>query len=496
MTLFFPSKTDNTKISSSNNEVNISVGDSMSISAGNSFLISGGSSSIIKIGPATNFILGSAVNINIASSLSYSFGYSASYGGSTSAMSTTSSAKAIDSYEIQAGVYTAVKKINLTQIAQVLTVVTATIISMGAIAIAIVGGLSSPLFVKDSDINNPNAIVDKHDEASAICAMSITTVSVFMLQWALTYILAKSSTFTPVTKMIFNNTGISASVQTSAANTANLLLAAAKLPVVPSVETTMYAPALSDSPTYISRVNEAPIAGSSPQLSEVILTPNKISLNSTTQPSGVAVHNTQIIMDSASQKIKLYSDSVEAPKSGGSIIIGKNTEICNPDGDIELYSESIAGGMTSGIVLESGSRAVLLCGDGTPAGTGAVTATTSAVNIGVAMPGGGNAVFNSAGTTISGGMIKLSGTSIDIGGALTILGSPGTVNTNLSALMSNIVASNAAQIEQQAEILALQAEINILKKSIEIAQEAAKLETLTLNSIAETKASTEVVQRV
>lgn len=69
MTLFFPSKTDNTKISSSNNEVNISVGDSMSISAGNSFLISGGSSSIIKIGPATNFILGSAVNINIASSL-------------------------------------------------------------------------------------------------------------------------------------------------------------------------------------------------------------------------------------------------------------------------------------------------------------------------------------------------------------------------------------------------------------------------------------------
>lgn len=492
MTLFFPSSTSNVKINASNSQVGVTVGDTMTITAGDTFTIGAGSTSTIKIGPATSFTLGSAVNISLASTLSYTYGFTAAYGSATTATGVTGTQNSVDSYTINAGTYTPVTQaLTIAKEKQVYYVLLATVVSMGAIALGVVGGLSSPMFITDPSntpatltesngqytlnpaTTNPNAVKnDSGDVARAACAMAITTTVVFIAQWALTYYLAKSSAFSPVTSMVFNSTGITASAQTTAANAANLLLPAS---TVPSVETIMYVPNAGDAPTLTHRVNEAPAAGISPQLSEIILQIDKINLNSTTQPGGVATHNTQVILDPTNQTISLMADSVPAAL-GGNMVIGKNTAITNPSGTTTLTSQTGAGVAT--VLLDTSTQAALSCTDGT--GIGSVIATPSAVNIGVALPAGGNAVFNSTGTTINGTSVKISGTNIDIGGALTILGSPGTVNSNLSTVMSDIAAAKLVQQNLILDISLLEAEMTTLKESMAVAKEAAEIQTKAL----------------
>ena len=494
MTLFFPSSTSNVKINASNSQVGVTVGDTMTITAGDTFTIGAGSTSTIKIGPATSFSLGSAVNISLASTLSYTYGFTAAYGSATTATSVTGTQNAVNSYTINAGTYTAVTQaITIAKEKQVFYVLLATIVSMGAIALGVVGGLSSPMFVTDPSntsatltesngqytlnpaTTNPNAVQnDTGDVLRASFAIAVTTTVVFIAQWALTYFLAKSSEFSPVTSMVLNSTGITASAQTNAANAANLLSPAN---TVPSVETIMYVPDASDAPTLTHRVNEAPAAGISPQLSEIILQIDKINLNSTTQPGGVMTHNTQVILDPTNQTISLMADSVPAAL-GGNMVIGKNTAITNPSGTTTLTSQTGVGVAT--VLLDTSTQAVLSCTDGTPTGMGSVVATPSAVNIGVAVPTGGNAVFNSTGTTINGTSVKISGTNIDIGGALTIIGSPGTVNSTLSAVISDIDAAKLVQQNLMLDIALLETEMTALKESMAIAKEAAELQTKAL----------------
>lgn len=473
MALFFPSTTNETKINASSNQIGISVGDSMSISAGNSFSIAGGSSSSIKLGPSTSFSIGSAVNINIDSSISYTYGFSASYGGATSAMSTTSTAKAIDSYEIQAGVFTAVKQAALSERAQVLTMLSATIASMGVIALAVVNGLSRPMFVADtSDPSNPDAVVDDGNKLSAACSIAITTTTVFILQWALTYILARSSGFSAVTSMLFNNTGISASVQTSEAKTKNAMLAK----TVPSVETIMFA-SQGDNPVLTHRVNRAPLGGISPESSELVLQPDSVSINSMTKGAGgVMTKNTQIKLDPVAQQISFFADSVAA-QSLGNMSIGQNTAITNPNGTTTL--SSFDGGILNNAILKLNGQesAILSCTDGTPVGTGSVVASPTAVNIGVSKLNGGSAVFDSSGSTISGAAVKIMGTTIDIGGAITVIGGPGQQpNVQLSSVLTDITEAKTGQAQLMAQIRQLEAQMLGLKISMEASMSAAIVE--------------------
>lgn len=485
MTLFFPSSTSNVKINASNSQVGVTVGDTMTITAGDTFTIGAGSTSTIKIGPATSFSLGSAVNISLASTLSYTYGFTAAYGSATTATGVTGTQNSVDSYTINAGTYIPVTQaITIAKSRQVFYVLLATIASMGAIALGVVGGLSSPMFITDPSntsatltesngqytLNpaktNPNAVQnDSGDVARAACAMAITTTVVFIAQWALTYYLAKSSAFNPVSTMVFNSTGINASTKTPEST-------------VPLVETIMYLPPAGDGSTLTNRVNQTTMMGVSPQLSEIILTKDSINLNSTTQPGGTATHNTQIIIDSSKKRISLYSDSVASPKTGGFLVLGKNSMLTNPDGTTTLSSQSGSG--TSTVLLNKNTSATLSCTDGTPTGIGSVIATPSAVNIGVALPAGGNAVFNSTGTTINGTSVKIAGTNIDIGGALTIIGSPGTVNSALSQVTADITAAQAVQETLAMSIGALAVQMAALRTSMAVAKEAAELQTKAL----------------
>lgn len=483
MTLFFPSSTSNVKINASNSQVGVTVGDTMTITAGDTFTIGAGSTSTIKIGPATSFSLGSAVNISLASTLSYTYGFTAAYGSATTATSVTGTQNAVNSYAINAGTYTPVTQaITIAKEKQVSYVLLATIVSMGAIALGVVGGLSSPMFITDtSNTSNPNAVQnDTGDVLRASFAIAVTTTVVFIAQWALTYYLAKSSEFSPVTSMVFNSTGITASAQTTVANAANLLLPAS---IVPSVETIMYVPDAGDAPTLTHRVNEAPAAGISPQLSEIILQIDKINLNSTTQPNGVATHNTQVILDPTNQTISLMADSAQAVPgtiNGGSVVIGKDTTITNPSGTTTLTSQSGLGVAT--VLLNKDTSATLSCSNGTPTGVGSVIVTPSAVNIGVAVATGGNAVFNSSGTTISGTTLKLLGTNINIGGAITVLGSSDAPNTSLTAVFSEITSAFSVQKTLAADLVLLQAEMAALKESMAVAKIAAEVQTEALQA--------------
>lgn len=498
MTLFFPSSASNVKINASNSQVGVTVGDTMSISAGDSFTISGGSSSSIKIGPSTSFSIGSAVNINLSTTLSYTTGFSASYGAATSATSTSTKVKAIDSYQIQAGVHTAVIPM-LTENQQIGLVILGTIVSMTAIAMAVLGGLSSPMFVtdpsntsdtisgtmgpgndpSDSDLTivpgttNPNAVPnDPADVARAACALAITTVTVLFAQGLLTRLLAKSTTFSPVANMLFNSTGITTSVETTQASGANLNVA--NLNPAPSVQTIMYADQTSDDPMLTHRVNQAVEAAGSPQLSEIILQTRKINLNATTKPGGgAATVNTQIAIDSEASQISLLSNSASAPQSG-SIIIGQATTITNPTGNTTLTSGGAAGGSSS-LMLQEATSATLSCTNGA-ANTGSVIATPTTVDIGVT-PGGGSAAFSTAGVILNGTSITMSAPTINIGGALTILGDTPSINTALTSI-SQAVATNAMkQAKLMAQLKAADLKLAAVEKIAAAAQQAAAVAT-------------------
>lgn len=501
MTLFFPSSTNNVKINASNSQVGVTVGDTMSITAGDTFTIAGGSTASIKIGPATSFSIGSAVNISLASTLSYTYGFTASYGSATTAMSTTSTAKATDSYTIQAGVFTSVtQKLILAEKYQIFGVLLATVISMGAIAIAVVGGLSSPMFITDpsntsATINNsdpsnpvivpgttnPNAVENSPGNvARAACAMAITTVTVFIGQWALTYLLAKSSAFSPVTSMVFNNTGITTSAYTSDSYTANSEAIIAKTATTPSVVSTLYTPSatsVGEVPTITHQVNDTALPGPiplSPQLSEVVLTPTTINLNTTTQPSGVvaaATVNTQIVMSSKDSKISLYSNSV-ATSNTGNMTIAADTAITNPAGTITLSSGT---GTVSGLTLNQATSATLASGNGS------VVVKSSEVNIGVATAG--NAVFNSEGVTLGGTTINIAGTNITIGGALTIVGGAGALNAALAAVPQQAITNATKQQELTLALQTANLEITKLKEQMSISQTEARLASKALQTL-------------
>lgn len=488
MTLFFPSSTSNVKINASNSQVGVTVGDTMSITAGDSFTIAGGSTSSIKIGPATSFSIGSAVNVNLASTLSYTYGFTASYGSAATAMSTSSKAKATDSYTIQAGVYTPVtQKLIWTEKYQVWGVLLATILSMGAIAIAVVGGLSSPMFIADPS-GGPNAVKnDSGDVARAACAMAITTVTVFIGQWALTYLLAQSSEFSPVTSMLFNSSGITATANTEAAynqnaainaankitEAANVLLVAQNQPaqalisVVPSVESIMFASQGGvDTPMLTQRVNKAPINNLSPQLSEVILTTDTINLNTTTKPlGGAATVNTQIVMNATTPLISLLSNSVPGSNSG-SVTIGAATNITNPSGNTTITSGT---GTTSSLTLEQSTSATLASGNGS------IVVKSTEVNVGVA--GGGNAVFNAAGVTLGGATVDIAGTNITIGGALTILGTASPLNAALAAVPQKALDNLTIQQKLTADLALANSKLEILEQVAKAAQTAAEFAT-------------------
>ncbi len=517
MTLFFPNNggpDNNVKISASNSQVGVTVGDTMTITAGDTFTIGAGSTSSIKFGPATSFSLGSAVNISLASTLSYTYGFTAAYGSATTAMSTSSKAKATDSYTIQAGVYTPVTQtLTLAEKYQTFAVILATVLSMGAIAVAVVGSLSSPMFVAPPSGSPSTASADLNPDSNAVtrsaCALAITTVVVFIGQWALTYLLAKSTAFDPVTNMVFNSTGINASANTNASFTANALINTANkaaadahilalklnpnavapvpTPTVPSVESIMYTPPATavGTPAMIThRVNDTPVANIAPQLSEIILTPTTINLNTTTKAAAVPTHNTQIIMDSTSQQISLLSDSAAVP-NGGSIVIGKNTNISNPDGNTVLMSSATVG--SSSLNLTQATSATLSCTNSVS--TGSVNLTPTQIDIGVG-PTGGNVVFTAAGTTLSGTTLTLTGTTIDIGGAITVIGSAVAPNSVLGTQMSTLATQNALLRQTlTAFTIAANAKLEALELASLAAQQVAA-ETTALTQSLESKMST------
>lgn len=517
MTLFFPDNggpDNNVKIASSNSQVGLTVGDTMTITAGDTFTIGAGSTSTIKIGPATSFSLGSAVNISLASTLSYTYGFTAAYGSAVTAMSTSSKAKATDSYTIQAGVYTPVTQtLTLAEKYQTFAVILATVLSMGAIAIAVVGSLSSPMFVAppSGSPSTASAVINPNSNAvtRSACTLAITTVVVFIGQWALTYLLAKSTAFDPVTNMVFNSTGINATANTNASFTANAAINAANkaaadlhivalkanpaaiapvpTPTVASVESIMYTPpatAVGTPAMLTHRVNDTPVANLAPQLSEVILTPSTINLNTTTKAGAVPTHNTQIIMDSASQEILLLSDSAAVPNGGG-IVIGKNTNISNPDGNTVLMSSAAVG--SSSLNLTQATSAILTCTNG--ASTGSVNLTPTQIDIGIG-PAGGNIVFTSAGTTLNGTTLTLSGTSIDIGGAITVMGSAVAPNSVLGTQMQTLATQNALLRQTlTAFTIAANAKLEALELASLAAQQVAA-ETTAVTQTLEAKMST------
>lgn len=521
MTLFFPDNggpDNNVKIASSNSQVGLTVGDTMTITAGDTFTIGAGSTSTIKFGPATSFSLGSAVNISLASTLSYTYGFTAAYGSAVTAMSTSSKAKATDSYTIQAGVYTPVTQtLTLAEKYQTFAVILATVLSMGAIAIAVVGSLSSPMFVAPPSGSPSTASAVINPDSNAVtrsaCALAITTTVVFIGQWALTYLLAKSTAFDPVTNMVFNSTGINATANTNASFTANATINAANkaaaeayvastaagfigpvvaappvaIPTVPSVESIMYTPpatAVGTPAMFTHRVNDTPVANLAPQLSEIILTPSTINLNTTTKAAAVPTHNTQIIMDSATQQISLLSDSAAVPNGGG-IVIGKNTNISNPDGNTVLMSSAAVG--SSSLNLTQATSATLTCTNNVT--TGSVNLTPTQIDIGVG-PAGGNIVFTSAGTTLNGTTLTLSGTTIDIGGAITVIGSAVAPNSVLGTQMQTLATQNALLRQTLAAFtIAANAKLDALELASLTAQQVAA-ETTALTQSLESKMST------
>ncbi len=511
MTLFFPDNggpENNVKIAASNSQVGLTVGDTMTITAGNSFTIGGGSTSAIKIGPTTNFSIGSTIDLKLSSTISYTYGFKAEYGAATAATSTSTKVKATDSYTIQAGVYTPVtQKIIWAEKYQVFAVLVGTVISMTAIAFAVLGSLSNPMFVavpgaKSTDsaaLNSSSSAV-----ASSACALAITTTGVFIAQWALTYMLAKSSEFSPVTSMVFNSSGITATANTKKSYDANTLIntankateksnvalvaagspAVALIPVVPSIESIMFASQTTDDPMLTHRVNKAPINNLAPQLSEVILTNDSIALNTTTKPGGVATHNTQITMDSASQTISLLSDSAPAVK-GGSITISKDTAISNPAGMTRISSNSTRGG-SSVLQLQQGTQATLTCTGS--ASSGSLVATANKVSVGVG-PVGGNIAFTSSGSTLSGATLTLSGTNINIGGAITVIGGAVTQNSSLGASIQQLIAKNITlQNALDASNIAANLRIAALEETAQLALQAAQ-EATNLNRSLESKMS-------
>lgn len=514
MTLFFPDNggpNNNVKIAASNSQVGLTIGDTMTITAGDSFTIGAGSTSAIKIGPTTNFSIGSTVDLKLASSISYTYGFKAEYGAATASTSTSTKVKATDSYTIQAGVYTPVtQRLMLAEKYQVFVVLLGTIVSMGAIAVAVVGGLSSPPFVAvkgaastDSAVPNSN---DKDDPNNPnpitryALALSLTTLGVFAAQWALTYFLAKSSEFLPVTNMLFNSTGITATAYTKAANEiniaitaankatteANLLTAAANkivgavqvpetplITAVPSIESIMYASPSVDQPMLTHRVNQAPLTGTtlSPQLSELIINPNVIKLNSASFTGVNTTASTQIVMNSAAQSISLVSNAVPTSNSG-SITISSATNIINPQGSTTLRSGMLptAG---SNLTLEETTSATLSC---TNAGsTGSVVLEPTGANIGVT--NGGYADFTPTGATLSGQTVNIIGTNITIGGALKINGSPAPLNSVLAEVAQQSASNFAAQQKLITDLTLANAKIELLEKGMLAAQIAAAAAT-------------------
>ncbi len=461
MTLFFPDSTSNVKINASNSQVNVSVGENMTISAGDTFNIGAGSTSTIQIGPATSFNLGTSVGINLAATTNYTYGRTAGFGLATTQTTQIGMQNASESYTIKAGSdVTKVKQtLNIAQNKQVYLVLAATVVSMGAIALAVVGGLSSPIFVAEnpSDPSDNNVITnDSSDVARGACAMAITTVAVFALQWLLTYILTNSSEFKPVSTLDMDNKGIKATVQMEGKST-------------PSVESILYAKSGTDDSAMIThRVNQVVDVGKSPQLSEIILSTNQIAINSTAYDNVLSKikNNTEILLDSTSQTISLKSDSA-ATINGGDISISKNTAITNPDGDITLSSKSNT--VTSGLLLNSsGSSVSLSCIENNNGGS--VSADPTSLNVGF---GSNNAVFNKDGATISGsainisaiGAIKISGTTVNIcDGALTIAGSAANEGMGiLDTILKSIESATAAKEESDKKFLALQKEMELLQ---------------------------------
>lgn len=465
MTLFFPDSTSNVKINASNSQVNVSVGENMTISAGDTFMIGAGSTSTIQIGPATSFNLGTSVGINLAATTNYTYGRTAGFGLATTQTTQIGMQNASESYTIKAGSdVTKVKQtLNIAQNKQVYLVLAATVVSMGAIALAVVGGLSSPIFVAEnpSDSSNDNVITnDSSDVARGACAMAITTVAVFALQWLLTYILTNSSEFKPVSTLDMNKEGITATVQMEGTSGS-------------SVETSLSTTSgNTDGALLIHRVNKVAqgVKADPTQFSEVTLAIDKITLKSTAQDvTGAAptiTNNTEILLDSVNKKILLESDSKAAIK-GGDIVIGKDTAITNPDGDITLSSKSNT--VTSGLLLNSsGSSVSLSCIENNKGGS--VSADPTSLNVGF---GSNNAVFNKDGATISGsainisaiGAIKISGTTVNIcDGALTIAGSAANEGMGiLDTILKNIESATAAKEESDKKFLALQKEMELLQ---------------------------------
>lgn len=492
MTLFFPDSTSNVKINASNSQVTVSVGETMTISAGDTFTVGAGSTASIKIGPSASFSLGTSLEMSLAAKTSYTYGRNAGFGLTSTQTNQTSTQNAATSYTIKAGSDTTLVKqtLNLTKLAQVGVVLGATIVSMGAIAVAVVGGLSSPIFVKDTVDTSAtaNAVVNSNssDVARAACAMAITTTMVFAAQWLLTYILTNSSEFKPVCTLDMNKTGFTATVQMEGQST-------------PSVETILHAVSSNPDPVgnpnfdpknsamLTQRVNQVATSGKSLQLSEIILNTNKVAINSTAQKDdGTVTNNTQITLDSANKEISLKSDSA-AVINGGDIVIGKNTAITNPAGDITLSSKS--GTIDAGLLLNASTpRVSLSCTNNNEGGY--VSASPDKLDIGFDTTS--NVVFDKTGTTISGKSIKLSsagtvmisGASINLGnGALTIVGqADGQSNTALATILEGIKSATTAKESSDKKFLELQNEMKSLQDAMLLAKNATDTQIEALNA--------------
>lgn len=195
----------------SNSYAQVTFGDAVSVTIGTTAKCTVGASGTIAIGPSATLTFATATTINLGSNLSYTANSQFLIAQENNSMAmNTSTQRAGETYTIKAGAGSAYWALNGVTWKTRLAIVTATLVSIGAVFAGALGGISNPLYTQNG--SGP-LIYQEANQGSAITEMVLTPVLLFATQFLFTLYFIQRNDFNPTSTLTLGNSGFGISVQ-------------------------------------------------------------------------------------------------------------------------------------------------------------------------------------------------------------------------------------------------------------------------------------------
>lgn len=219
----------NFTIQKSNSYAQLTFGDTVSVAVGTTAKCTVGATGTIAIGPSATLTFATATTINLGSNLSYTANSQFLIAQENNSMAmNTSTQRAGETYTIKAGAGSAYWALNGVTWKTRLAIVTATLVSIGAVFAGAIGGVSNPLYTQDG---NGKLIYQHANQGSAITEMVLTPVLLFATQFLFTLYFIQRNDFNPTSTLTLGNSGFGISVQDTTSPTNQLAYSAARPPL-------------------------------------------------------------------------------------------------------------------------------------------------------------------------------------------------------------------------------------------------------------------------